>query len=586
MKVSPAPGRAAAALFAVLAAGSPGAVLAEELFVDRAAAAGIDFVHFNGMSGELYFAEMMGAGAALFDYDGDGDLDVYLVQGTMLGEGKGTEDAVLPPRHPLPLSDRLYRNDLEVRPDGTRVLRFTDVTEESGIARIARGYGMGVAAGDYDNDGHVDLYLTNLGPNQLLRNSGDGSFSDATEATGTGDPLWGVPALFFDYDRDGWLDLFVGNYVDFRIATHKPCSSPAGARDYCNPAAFEAEPDRLFRNRGPGPSGRVSFEDVTVRAKLQAEPGPALGAVAADFDGDGWLDLYVANDGQPNHLWRNRRDGTFENTALLAGCAVAADGQPQASMGVVAGDLDGDGSEDLFMTHLARETNTVYLNDGTGTFEDHSRESGLGLPSWQNTGFGAALLDYDNDGWPDLFVANGAVILIEEQVRAGEKLPLRQPDQLYRNLGSGRFEEVSERSGRVFELREVGRGVAVGDIDNDGDLDILVSNNGGPARLLINQVGQDRPWLGLRLVGGEPPRDLPGARVALHREGVRTLWSRARTDGSYLSACDPRVLFGLGEGAAVKKVVVHWPSGRSEEFPPPPLGEYTTLREGASKAAK
>ncbi|HUP42917.1 MAG TPA: VCBS repeat-containing protein, partial [Thermoanaerobaculia bacterium] len=224
----------AAALAAVLllagGAAAPPGLGAEEVFVDRAAEAGIDFVHFNGMSGELYFAEMMGAGAALFDYDGDGDLDVYLVQGTMLGEGKRIEDAVFPPRHPLPLSDRLYRNDLEVRPDGTRVLRFTDVTEESGIARLARGYGMGVAAGDYDNDGHLDLYLTNLGPNQLLRNNGDGTFSDVTEETGTGDPLWGVPAVFFDYDRDGWLDLFVGNYVDFRIATHKPCTSPAGAR--------------------------------------------------------------------------------------------------------------------------------------------------------------------------------------------------------------------------------------------------------------------------------------------------------------------------------------------------------------------
>lgn len=558
------------------------ALPAEEVFVDRASEVGIDFVHFNGMSGELYFAEMMGQGAALFDYDGDGDLDAYLVQGTMLGEGKTIADATFPPRHPVPLSDRLYRNDLEVRPDGSRKLAFTDVTEESGIARLATGYGMGVAVGDYDNDGRLDLYLTNLGPNQLLRNEGNGRFTDATAKSGTGDPLWGVPAVFLDYDRDGWLDLFVGNYVDFRIATHKPCSSPAGVHDYCSPSAFNPEPDRLFRNRGDG-----TFEDVTRRVGLHTEFGAALGATAADFDGDGWIDLYVANDGMPNQLWLNRAgeggSRRFENGALLGGCAVNEEGQPEASMGVVTGDFDGDGSEDLFMTHLARETNTLYLNDGTGMFEDRSQESGLGAPSWQNTGFGIALLDYDADGWQDLFVANGAVIVIPEQVRAGEAYPLHQKNQLYRGLGKGRFEEVSERSGKVFALSEVSRGVAVGDVDEDGDPDVLMANSAGPARLLVNQVGQDEPWLGLRLVGGDPPRDMLGARVALHRKGARTLWRNARTDGSYASSGDPRALFGLGDSSAVEKAVVYWPSGRVEEFGDLELGRYTTLREGTGK---
>jgi hypothetical protein len=578
------------AVSAALAAGAPApapaAEPAEEIFVDRAAEVGIDFVHTNGMSGELYFAEMMGQGAALFDYDNDGDLDAYLVQGAPLGEGEAAARAAAAAKHPLPLSDRLYRNDLEVRPDGSRVLRFTDVTEESGIARLALGYGMGVAAGDYDNDGWTDLYLTNLGPNQMLRNRGPGpdgvTFEDATAATGTGDPLWGVPAVFFDYDRDGWLDLFVGNYVDFRIATHKPCSSPAGALDYCSPSAFRPEPDRLFHNLGAD-GGGARFEDVTRRAGLHAEFGSALGAAAADFDGDGWLDLYVANDGNPNQLWLNQRDGTFENGALLGGCAVNEEGQPQASMGVVTGDLDGDGSEDLFLTHLDRETNALYLNDGAGMFEDRSQESGLGAPSWPYTGFGVALLDYDGDGWQDLFVANGAVTRIEEQVRAGEPYPLRQKNQLFRALGGGRFEETTARAGEVFALSEVSRGVAAGDVDNDGDPDVLMSNSAGPARLLIGQAGQGRPWLGLRLVGGDPPRDQLGARVALHRAGARTLWRHARTDGSYASAGDPRALFRLGDGAAVERAVVRWPSGRVEEFRDLPLGRYTTLREGSGK---
>ncbi len=588
---------ALAALAALPAAG-------EDLFVDRAAELGIDFVHWNGMTGELWFAEMMGQGAALFDYDGDGDLDVYLVQGARLGEG----EPVFPPRHPEPLSDRLYRNDLEIAPDGTRTLRFTDVTEESGIAKLALGYGMGVAAGDYDGDGRVDLYLTNLGPNQMLRNRGDGEFEDTTAETGTGDPLWGVPALFFDYDRDGRLDLFVGNYVDWRLATHKPCTSFAGAVDYCSPASFNPEPDRLFRNLGPAPAGephagRVRFEDVTARSKIGTEYGAALGAVTSDFDGDGWPDLYVANDGLPNQLWLNRRPSpegesggvTFENGALLGGCAVNEDGEPEASMGVVAGDFDGDGSDDLFMTHLDRETNTFYTNDGTGLFEDRTTESGLGAPSFPYTGFGVALLDYDLDGWPDLFVANGAVTLIEEQARTGSKLPLAQRNQLFRGLGGGRFEEVTGSAGAVFDLLEVSRGAAAGDVDNDGDPDVLLANNAGPARLLIRQGEPAAPWIGLRVVtpieGADGAvRDALGARVELHRKDARMLHRRVRTDGSYASAGDPRVVFGLGDGGAeIEKVVVRWPDGpveapgAVEEFPAPPFGEYTRLVRGTGK---
>jgi hypothetical protein len=555
-----------------------------DVFVDRAAEVGIGFVHFNGMSGELYFPEMTGAGAALFDYDRDGDLDAFLLQGHMLGD-KPLAAATFAPAHPLPLIDRLYRNDLEVRSDGSRTLRFTDVTEESGLR--SAGYGMGVAVGDFDNDGWPDLYVANFGPNQMFHNDGDGTFTDVTAKTGTDDPRWSVPAVFFDYDRDGFLDLWVGNYVDFRIATHKTCTQSSGAPDYCGPRSYPAVPDRLFHNRGDG-----TFEDTTERSGIGAEFGAALGATVSDFDGDGRVDLYVANDGSANQLWLNRTESgkgsapKLENGALLGGCAVNEAGQPEASMGVVAGDFDGNGADDLFMTHLERETNTLYLNDGTGLFEDRSQESGLALPSWQSTGFGAALVDYDNDGWIDLFVANGAVTLLEDQVRAGEPYALKQKNQLYHNRGGGRFEEVSAAGGKVFELSEVSRGVAMGDVDNDGDSDLLVLNNAGPARLLIDQVGQDRPWIGLRLVDAQGRRDVLGAKVAVFRKGGATIWRRSRTDGSYGSASDPRVLVGLGDAPAVERIRVEWPSGRVEEWTGVPTGEYTALREGSGKVVE
>ena len=568
----------AALVFAVvlLAAAPAGA---EEVFVDRAAESGLDFVHFNGMSGELYFVEMMGQGAALFDYDQDGDLDAYLVQGTMLG-GKPISAATFPPKHPPPLVDRLYRNDLEVKPDGTRVLKFTDVTEESGLR--SDGYGMGVTVGDYDNDGWPDLYVTNWGSNRLYRNDGDGTFTDVTEQTGTDDVRWSVPAVFFDYDKDGWLDLFVGNYVDYRIANDVTCTMVSGAPDYCAPSAYKPVPDRLFHNLG-GKPGAVKFEDVTAKVGMSKEVEPALGATVADFDGDGWVDLYVANDGRPNMLWRNQGDGTFQDEALIGGCAVNQDGQPEASMGVVAADFDGDGADDLFMTHIERETNTFYKNDGTGLFDDLSQESGLGAASFKYTGFGTALIDYDNDGWQDLFIADGAVLLLEEEVRAGDPYPIKQRNILFHNLGGARFKEVSESAGKVFDLVEASRGVAMGDVDNDGDSDLLVVNSAGPARLLINQVGQDRPWVGLRLVDSGGHRDVLGAKVAVLRKGMPTLWRRSRVDGSYASANDPRVLFGLGDAPTVEAVRVVWPDGGTEEFSDVPVGEYSTLREGAGR---
>ncbi len=562
--------RAAWTAIAVLLTPDPGRADGA-IFVDRAAASGVDFVHFNGMSGELYFPENVGAGAALFDYDQDGDLDLYLVQGAMLG-GKALEEASFPPRHPLPLTDRLYRNDFE---DGT--LRFTDVTAESGLA--ARGYGMGVAVGDVDNDGWPDVYVTNFGRNELWSNTGHGGFRNVTREAGVGERRWSVPAAFADLDQDGWLDLYVGNYVDWSFANHKECVIATGARDYCHPLSFKAQPDRIFRNTGRG----ASFTDMTSRWGADREFGGALGVVTADFDGDGRLDVYVANDKMPNQLWLGQSDGTFVNEALLGGCSVSGDGQPEASMGVDAGDFDNDGDVDLFMAHLNAETNTLYVNDGRALFRDTTRESSLGAPSLDFTGFGAAWLDYDNDSWLDLLVVNGAVQILEELARRGEPYPLHQPNQLFRNVGGRRFEEVSARAGEVFELSEVSRGVALGDVDNDGDMDAVVTNNNGPVRLLVNQVGHAAPWLGLRLVDVNG-RDALGARVAVERAGAPTLWRRARTDGSFASANDPRVLVGLGGTAEVREVRVHWPGGHVEAWRDVPAGRYTTLTEGTGQA--
>ena len=547
-----------------------------EWFTDRAEDAGLDFVHFNGMSGAFYFPEIMPPGVGLLDADNDGDLDVYLVQGQLLGTGTTIDQALFPPPGPLPLTGRLYRNDLAVRPDGKRTLRFTDVTDRSRIA--ARGGGRGGAAGDVDNDGRVDIYLTNLGPNQLFRNNGDGTFSDVSRRSGLDDPAWGVSAAFVDYDRDGWLDLYVGNYVDYSTEADRPCPSETGRLGYCVPQVYRAQPDRLYRNRGDG-----SFVDVTVTALGGARTfGPALGAATADFDGDGWPDIFVANDGEANQLWMNRRDGTLADAGLLSGTALNGAGAAEGSMGVDAGDFDNDGDEDLFMTHLTTETNTLYVNDGTGLFEDRSALSGLGPPSLDATGFGTAWLDFDNDGRLDVLTVNGRVSRTEE--RANEPFPYDQPKQLFRNLGDGRFEEVTDRAGAVFAVSEVGRGAAFGDVDNDGDVDVLVGNDGGRVRLLVNEVDNPHHWLGLRLVGGDDaPRDMLGARVEVMRSDGTTLWRRARADGSYGSANDPRVHVGLGDTTDVPRVRVHWPSGRVEEWTDVAIDRWTTLTEGSGR---
>jgi hypothetical protein len=542
-----------------------------DLFVDRAADWGLAFTYSTGQTGELYFPEIMGGGAALFDCDGDGDLDVFVVQGHPLKPGSPD---------PGPAGwGRLFRNDL-ITPQGrSPAPRFVDVTARSGIR--ATGYGMAVAAGDFDNDGRTDLYLSNFGSNQLWRNDGDGTFTDVTAKAGVDDPRWSSGATFVDLDRDGRLDLHVLDYVDYSPADNARCYAPSSRRDYCGPATFAPVPDRLFRNRGDG-----TFEDVSLPSGIGRKAGPGLGVVADDLNDDGWPDLFVANDGAASFLWINQKNLTFREEGLLSGVALNAAGKPEAGMGIAVGDADGDGRDDLLITHLTAETNTFYLNLGGGLFEDATARSGLGAPSLPFTGFGTGWLDVDDDGRLDLAVFNGAVNLAGAMGSGAGTAPYAQPHQLYRNLGGGRF-AVAPEAGAAFQKPAVSRGAAFGDVDNDGDTDILVVDADGPLRLLINEGGNRNPWLGLRLVGtpagARAERDMTGARVEVRRKGVPSLWRRAATDGSYASASDPRVLVGLGDASEVTGVRVVWPDGLTELFPPPPLRTYTTLARGTGR---
>lgn len=547
-----------------------------ELFSEMAEAIGIDFVHFNGMSGELYYPEVVGPGGALFDYDQDGDLDVYLIQGRMLDPKKMPSDAIFPPRPDQPLTDRLYRNELVVHKDGSRSFRFRDVTPMSGI--VDGDYGIGVSTGDIDNDGWIDLYVMNYGPNRLLRNNGDGTFKDITDQAGVGDPRMSVSGAFVDFDRDGFQDLYVVNHVSFSIDQHESCSARLREREYCATRMYTPVPDRLYRNRGDG-----TFEDVSASSRIGHVAYPGLGIITADLNSDGWVDFYVANDGTANQLWINQRDGTFQDEALLAGAAVNMEGAAEASMGVDAADFDGDGDEDLFITHDFEETNTVYVNDGQGWFEDRTLVTGLAAPSKGYTAFGTAWFDYDNDGWLDIFIANGDVRSTPDRASTNDLYPLDQPNQLFTNAGHGRFIEVSQRAGAAFTRAEVSRGAAFGDVDNDGDVDILIANNSGRARLLINNVGNRKHWLGLRLVN-EMNQDAHTARVVVHRKDAPPLWRRVRTDGSYASANDPRIVIGLGDNPALRSVRVYWESGGVEEWTSVAVDCYTTLQQGSGKA--
>lgn len=538
-------------------------------FLDVSQESRLNFRHFTGSTGEYLMPEILGPGVAVLDYDTDGDLDIYLIQGTLLDASQGYGSVRFPPPATHWPGNRLFQNELV--PTGN--LRFTDVTEQ--CCRGHEGYGMGVAVGDFDNDADPDLYVTNYGENRLYRNNGDGTFLDATGPE-TDDARWSASATFCDYDADGLLDLYVANYIDFTVLNNKRCFDPTGARDYCTPSLFHPVPDLLLHNTGQG-----TFQDVSSSAGTGSGFGNGLGVTCSDWDNDGRLEFYVANDGTPNQLWRTTAGGLLEDVAFISGSAVNANGLAEAGMGVTSGDFDSDGDEDLLVTHLARETNTLYINNGNGDFRDVTDRMGLGSGSYPDTGFGVAWIDYDNDGWLDLFVANGAVTIVESL--RGAPYPFHQRNRLLKNLNGERFEDVTESAGPVFELSEVSRGVSIADIDNDGDSDIVLTNNNGPVRLLLNQYGNRRNWLQVRLEGVKNNRDGYGANVAVLRDSKDPLWRRAQSDGSYLSASDPRVHFGLGDFEAVAAVGVVWPDGSREIWRGVTINKLHTLREGTGE---
>lgn len=554
-----------AAVIAVWACTPPGPdepVGSPLLFREAARETGLVFHHFVGASGEYLLPEIMGSGVSLLDFDLDGDLDVYFTQGEMLDATVPVEDALFPPR--MDLGNRLFEN--RVVPDGE--LAFQDVTQKSGLG--FEGYAMGAAIGDYDADGDPDVYITSLRLNALFRNNGDGTFE---RVEGPQDNRWSASATFVDYDSDGDLDLFFTNYVDFTVRGNKECLTPAGARDYCNPTVYNPVPDRLFRND----EGR--FVDVTQSAGFDAAFGNGLGVTTADFDNNGTMDIYVANDGTDNQLWLNQGNGRFENQAMLAGAALNADGQAEAGMGVLAADFDQDGDEDLLLTNNTLETNTLYLNNGRGIFADATNRLGLGGASLPYAGFGLAWADFDHDGRLDVFVANGAVTITE--TLRGAPYPYHQNNQFFRGAAAGfGIAEEARIWGELEPL--VGRGAAMGDLDLDGDLDVVVANNNGPARLYLNQTGGDQ-WLRVKLVGRSTNRSGLGASVGLHLRDGSVLWRRMHRDGSYLSSNEAAVHFGLGGVEEIGSLEVLWTGGERESFPPPTAGVTVTLEEGTGQ---
>jgi len=524
-------------------------------FHDAAREAGITFVHDMGLSGQRMMVETMGAGAGFIDYDNDGDLDVYLINGAPLPGYKG----------PATLSNALYRNDGGVR--------FTDVTAASGTGDT--GYGMGLCAGDYDNDGFTDLYLSNYGPNVLYHNQGDGTFTTVTDSAGVDNPSWGSSCAFIDYDRDGDLDLYIVNYVDWTPDNDKFCGDYANnMKAYCHPNVYNAQPDILYRNNGDG-----TFEDVGEAAGIRVRLGNGLGVVTGDYDNDGDMDIYVANDKSPNMLFLNNGNGTFTDMSLTAGVGYSVDGETQAGMGTDFGDYDGDGDLDIVVTNLDFEYNALYRNEGGGIFSDMSFAAGIGAVSMSYVGFGVSFLDYDNDGRIDLAVANGHIL--DNATYFNDATTYAERPFLFHGAGNGRFEEVGMQSGPDMQLLKVARGLSVGDVDDDGDLDMLMSVSGGSPRLMVNEGTGANHWIGFRLIGRSSNRSALGTRVTLAGP-YGSLIKELRGGGSYQSQADLRLHFGLGPGAipAGLPVEIRWPSGVTEKITVTPVDRYVTIVEG------
>ena len=530
-------------------------------FSDQTARAGLRFRHDNGSSGRFYYPEIVGPGCGLFDYDNDGDLDVYLVQSAPFPGWKGNEKS---------LSNKLYRNNH----DGT----FTDVTAKAGVSGIVNGkktYGVGCAVGDYDNDGDLDLLVTNYGRCILYRNNGNGTFSDVTASTGIkGEGFWSS-AAFFDYNKDGRLELFICQYIKYKVGDDVACGATYKQPDYCPPGFFPPTQSVLYRNNGNG-----TFADVSKAAGIVSEYNKALGAVTADFNGDGWEDIYVTCDLTPNLLYVNQGNGTFKEEAIDQGVALNELGQPQASMGVDARDYDGDLKPDIIVTNYWLEGANVFHNLGKEMFADLNQQTSIGPATLKKVGWGTSFRDFNNDGLLDCFMANGHVLLFPDQSTPGAEV--KQADLLFLNIGGGKFRNVSDQAGSWFKTKRVARGAAFGDVDNDGDIDVLIAHNNDAPALLVNDGGNKNNWLQVKLTGKKGNRDGIGAKVFV-TVGGKTVYDQVHSTYSFASANDLRVHFGLGNAEFVDALRVEWASGQKDVFQRVKANQIFPVTEGQTE---
>jgi hypothetical protein len=529
-------------------------------FSDATRAAGIGFVHFKGNHGTSTILEEAGPGVCVSDYDGDGYQDIYFVNGRDLyGRGIAAQNA-------------LYHNN----GDGT----FSDVTDQADVP--GTGYGLGCVWGDYDNDSHPDLYVTQYGKNLLYHNNGDGTFTDVTDKAGVGATELGTTfhtgATFFDYDRDGRLDLYAGGYADFLPGSKRHCDIGKGVLSSCRPSVYHGSPDVLYHNNGDG-----TFKEVTRAAKIYQPNGFNLAVGAVDYDNDGWPDLFVANDGTDAYLYRNNHNGAFTNVATTSGMAFTEDGNAMAGMCISLGDYDNDGNLDLFITDFQMMADHLWHNNGKGYFDEVSARAGITGPTRQVLSFGGGFFDYDNDGWLDLFIANGSVYPEIEQVTAD--IHYKQVNSLFHNERNGRFTEVGKISGSGFAIPHAGRGVAFADFDNDGRMDLVVANNGDPPSLLHNQgVPGAAPnhFLNLKLVGRSSNRDAMGARIRVRAGGLSQI-REISGGGSYLSHSDLRAHFGLGHSTTAEEIDVQWPTGLRQVFQSVAADKFYVVVEGKNQ---